>query len=66
MVTGENLADRLRNLGLLLEVKKVVEEMDRSGHRCLPLLERVSFYDALIERRPDTALRMIFPRLIDL
>jgi len=66
MVTGEDLADQLRNLGLLSEVKKVVEEMDRSDRRCLPLLERVSFHDAVIERRPDAALRMMFPRLIDL
>ncbi|OAQ34609.1 hypothetical protein K457DRAFT_901203 [Linnemannia elongata AG-77] len=66
VVTGEDLTDQLRNLGLLSEVKKVVEEMDQSDGCCLPLLERVSFHDAVIERRPDTALRMMFPRLIDL
>lgn len=56
LTIGEDLADQLRNLGLLSEVKRVVEEMDRSDRRCLPLLEKVSFHDAVIERRPDTAL----------
>lgn len=66
MVTGEDPGDQLRNLGLLSDVRRVVEEMDRSNRRCLQLLERVSFHDEVIERRPDTALRMMFPRLLDL
>ncbi|KAK3838821.1 MAG: hypothetical protein J3R72DRAFT_448396 [Linnemannia gamsii] len=63
---GNDPVDRLRNLGLLSEVKKAVEEMDGSDQPYLPLLERVSFHDAIIERKPDTALRLMFPRLIDL
>ncbi|KAG0279459.1 hypothetical protein BGZ95_001162 [Linnemannia exigua] len=63
---GNDPVDRLRNLGLLSEVKKAVEEMDGSDGGYLPSLERVSFHDAIIERQPDTALRLMFPRLIDL
>ncbi|KAG0297212.1 hypothetical protein BGZ96_007270 [Linnemannia gamsii] len=66
VITGEDPADQLHNLGLLSDVKRVVEEMDGSDRRCLPLLERVSFHDEVIELRPDTALRMKFPRLLDL
>ncbi|KAG0201562.1 hypothetical protein BGX33_010251 [Mortierella sp. NVP41] len=66
IVGQEEPADQLRNLGLLSEVKKMVEEMDGSDRRWLPMLERVSFHDSIIERRPEVALRMMFPRLIDL
>ncbi|KAF9929598.1 hypothetical protein FBU30_001439 [Linnemannia zychae] len=62
----QDIVDQLGNLGLLSEVKRVVEEMDKSDGHCLPMLESVSFHDAIIERKPDTALRLMFPRLIDL
>lgn len=58
-VVGE-LADQLKNLGLLSEVKAMVEEMDQDGYRCFPVLDRVSFSWA-ITQRPVDALAYLFP-----
>ncbi|KAH7059890.1 hypothetical protein BKA57DRAFT_445937 [Linnemannia elongata] len=54
------LAGQLKNLGLLSEVKAVVEEMDQDGYRCFPVLDRVSFSWA-IAQRPADALAYLFP-----
>ncbi|KAF9122814.1 hypothetical protein BGW39_009476 [Mortierella sp. 14UC] len=51
---------RLRNLGLLSEVKKVIEEMDQDGYRCFPVLDRVSF-SWVLPQRPKDALAYLFP-----
>ncbi|KAF9906065.1 hypothetical protein EC991_001073 [Linnemannia zychae] len=55
-----DLAEQLRNLGLLSEVKKAVEEMNQDGYRCFPVLDRVSFSQAL-PQRPKDALAYLFP-----
>ncbi|KAG9072934.1 hypothetical protein KI688_000715 [Linnemannia hyalina] len=54
------LAGQLKNLGLLSEIKAVVEEMDLDGYRCFPVLDRVSFSWA-ITQRPVDALAYLFP-----
>lgn len=54
------LAEQLRTLGLLSEVKAVVEEMDQDGYSCFPVLDRVSFSWA-ITQRPVDALAYLFP-----
>ncbi|KAG0376247.1 hypothetical protein BGX24_008042 [Mortierella sp. AD032] len=56
----EGLAGKLKNLGLLSEVKKVIEEMDQDGYHCFPVLDRVSLSWAL-PQRPADALSYLFP-----
>ncbi|KAF9122819.1 hypothetical protein BGW39_009481 [Mortierella sp. 14UC] len=57
----EELEDSLAGLGLLSEVKKVVELMDSPGFRCFPSLERLSFGFAF-EQRPADEIKRVFPR----
>ncbi|KAG0376243.1 hypothetical protein BGX24_008038 [Mortierella sp. AD032] len=57
----EELEDSLATLGLLSEVKKVIESMDSPEFRCFPSLERLSFGGAF-EQRPVDELKRIFPR----
>ncbi|KAG0294126.1 hypothetical protein BGZ96_001748 [Linnemannia gamsii] len=54
------LVEQLKNLGLLSEVKAVLEEMNRDGYRCFPVLDRVSFSSG-ITQRPVDALAYLFP-----
>ncbi|KAF9156475.1 hypothetical protein BG015_004956 [Linnemannia schmuckeri] len=49
----------LWRLGLLLEVKKVLEQMDTDGFECWPLLHRVSFNGGF-EQGPEACLRNLF------
>jgi hypothetical protein len=60
-VQEEKLQESLQTLGLLSEVKKVVESMDSPGFRCFPSLERLSFGGAF-EQRPADEINRIFPR----
>ncbi|KAG0275010.1 hypothetical protein BGZ95_009267 [Linnemannia exigua] len=57
----EELKDSLATLGLLSEVKRVVESMDLPEFRCFPSLERLSFGGAF-EQRPVDEIKRIFPR----
>ncbi|KAG0273162.1 hypothetical protein BGZ95_011018 [Linnemannia exigua] len=54
------LAGKLKNLGLLSEVKKAIEEMDQDGYHCFPVLDRVSLSWAL-PQRPTDAIAYLFP-----
>ncbi|KAF9149293.1 hypothetical protein BG015_008909 [Linnemannia schmuckeri] len=57
----EKLQESLQTLGLLSEVKKIVESMDSPEFRCFPSLERLSFGDAF-EQRPADEIKRVFPR----
>ncbi|KAK3811588.1 MAG: hypothetical protein JOS17DRAFT_763035 [Linnemannia elongata] len=49
----------LWRLGLLLEVKKVLEQMDSDGAECWPLLHRVSLNGGF-EQSPEACVRNLF------
>lgn len=57
----EKLQESLQTLGLLSEVKKVIESMDSPEFRCFPSLERISFGGAF-EQRPADEIERVFPR----
>lgn len=57
----EKLQESLHTLGLLSEVKKVIESMDTPEFRCFPSLERISFGGAF-EQRPADEIKRVFPR----
>ncbi|KAF9097357.1 hypothetical protein BGX23_009060 [Mortierella sp. AD031] len=52
----------LWRLGLLLEVKKMVEQMDTDDFQCWPLLHRVSLNGGF-EQGPESCVRNLFPRM---
>ncbi|KAK3819406.1 MAG: hypothetical protein JOS17DRAFT_756357 [Linnemannia elongata] len=57
----EKLQESLQTLGLLSEVKKVIESMNSPGFRCFPSLERISFGGAFAQR-PADEIKRVFPR----
>ncbi|KAG0293780.1 hypothetical protein BGZ96_002298 [Linnemannia gamsii] len=60
--TGDQLGHDLKHLGLVLDVKEVVDEMDNANYRCWPVLQRVSiFNDHGIGLRPADELMRLFP-----
>ncbi|KAG0322839.1 hypothetical protein BGZ97_003396 [Linnemannia gamsii] len=61
-VAGDQLEHDLKHLGLVLDVKEMVDEMDSTDYRCLPVLQRVSiFNDHGIGLRPADELMRLFP-----
>lgn len=61
-VAGDQLEHDLKHLGLVLDVKEMVDEMDNANYRCWPVLQRVSiFNDYGIGLRPADELMRLFP-----
>ncbi|KAG0278050.1 hypothetical protein BGZ95_004812 [Linnemannia exigua] len=57
-----SLTRDLQLLGLVLDVKEVLDEMDEKGYRCWPVLQRVSvFNDRGVGLRPADELMRLFP-----
>ncbi|KAG0373273.1 hypothetical protein BGX24_011907 [Mortierella sp. AD032] len=58
----EQLTRDLQHLGLVLDVKEVLDEMDEKGYRCWPVLQCVSvFNDRGVGLRPADELMRLFP-----
>ncbi|KAF8942520.1 hypothetical protein BGZ47_006408 [Haplosporangium gracile] len=58
----DRLEHDLKHLGLVLDVKEVLDEMDSATYRCWPVLRRVSvFNDNGVGLRPADELMRLFP-----
>ncbi|KAG9073185.1 hypothetical protein KI688_000972 [Linnemannia hyalina] len=61
-VTEDRLEQDLKHLGLVLDVKEVLDEMDSPTYRCWPVLQRVSiFNDHGLGLSPADELMRLFP-----
>ncbi|KAF9340739.1 hypothetical protein BGZ91_000472 [Linnemannia elongata] len=62
VVTEDRLVQDLKHLGLVLDVKEVLDEMDSPTYRCWPVLQRVSiFNDHGLGLSPADELMRLFP-----
>lgn len=53
------LLDSMKNLGLLQDVKEMVDEMDKDGFVCLPELRRLG-YCGQLEQHPERVIKSVF------